>query len=70
MKNLKCIFLLGFSFFILFPCSSLQAQDEDFNKLVEKIFDKDEDGLKSLIKSGINVDIRNSSGNETGSVIL
>jgi uncharacterized protein len=60
MINLKrsMLFLIA----ILFGMSSVFGQDEDFNKLAEMIFKKDTEGIKSLVQSGINVDIRNSSG--------
>jgi uncharacterized protein len=60
MINLKRSILFFITFFL--GISSVVAQDEDFNKLAEMIFKKDTEGIKSLVQSGIDVDIRNSSG--------
>ena len=40
----------------------LKAQDEDFNKMVEKIFAGDVEGLTELLDSGIDVNIVSSNG--------
>lgn len=50
------------TFCALFLVISANAQDEDYNKLAEKIYEKDVSGLKELIESGINIDVTGSSG--------
>lgn len=58
-KTLNTLILCLISFLLVL---SVNAQDEDFNKLVKKIYEGDVNGLKELIESGVDVDTKGSSG--------
>ncbi|MCD4769718.1 MAG: ankyrin repeat domain-containing protein [Bacteroidales bacterium] len=60
MKSL--LLKYGIAVFALFSIISANAQDEDYNKLAERVYEKDVSGLKELIESGINIDVTGSSG--------
>jgi len=62
MRNLILKTFLTFCIVFSISGSLVPAQDEIFNRLSQKIHEKDVNGVRILLKSGININIRNSNG--------